>query len=71
MNKQIEQFEIEFYYITRTEKALCVSEDLDEGEEVWLPLFDKYGNEIVTFERNGLKVTVWAPENLLTEKGLV
>lgn len=66
------QYEVTLHYITNTAKALCVCEDPDCGDEVWLPIYDRDGNEQVAFERlkNGL-VRVYAPESLLTEKGLV
>lgn len=66
-----EQYEAgPFFYITETEKALCVAINDDEAsEEVWLPLHWK--GEDVTFRRKGVKVWVYAPESLLTEKGLV
>ena len=71
MKKGKEQYEETFYYVTKTQKAICVTTDLDAGDEVWLPIFDKWGNEQVTFEIKGNKVTIFAPEDLLTEKGLV
>lgn len=71
MNKKTQIHEIELYYVTKTENAICVIDDLDCGEEVWLPLFNRYGDPLIDYEIDGTKVTIRAPEDLLTRKGLV
>lgn len=71
MSKNDEPYEIDIYYVTKTEKAICVTEDLDAGEEVWLPIYDRNGNEQVTFTIKGNKVRLEAPQWLLEEKRLV
>jgi hypothetical protein len=68
MSQQIE--EGPFFYIHETDKALCIAKDDDEGSEaIWLPFFWK--GEEVTYRRKGTKVWVYAPEDLLLEKGLI
>lgn len=67
MGRQVEgEVELVLFYIHQTPAALCVAETDDEGEEeVWLP------KEQIAFEQKGTKVTVWAPEKLLLDKGLI
>lgn len=66
-----EQYEAgPFFYITETDKALCVAVDDDEANpEIWLPLW--WNGETVSFRRKGVKVWIYAPEDLLQDKGLV
>ena len=70
MSKNESQVELTLFYITSTERALCVAVDDDEAsEEIWLPKVYK-GDELA-WTRKGVKITIWAPEELLFEKGLI
>lgn len=65
-----EQVEITLFYIHETPKALCVAETDDEGDlEIWLP--KEWKGETLAWQRKGVKITVWAPEDLLLDKGLI
>lgn len=70
-NRNSEPYEIDAYYVTKTEKAICITDDLDAGAEIWLPIYDRDGNEQVTFVIKGNKVRLEAPQYLLEDKGLV
>lgn len=59
------QVEVQVYYVHQTAAALCVTTDLDAGEDIWLP------KEAIAFTRVGTTVTLWAPEKLLLDKGLI
>lgn len=59
------QVEVECYYVHETANALCVTDDLDGGEDMWFP------KAAIAFERNGTKVKLWAPEKLLLDRGLI
>jgi hypothetical protein len=65
-----EQVEITLFYIHQTDKALCVAETDDEGDpEIWLP--KRWKGEDLAWQQKGTKITVWAPEDLLLDKGLI
>lgn len=60
------QYEVELFWVHSTDSAILVATtDEIDAEEVWLP------KSAIAFERKGVKVTVWAPEKMLVDKGLV
>ncbi len=64
------QVEITLFLIHETLNALLVAEDDDEAsDEVWIPKVWK-GVELA-WHRKGANVVIFAPEDLLIEKGLV
>lgn len=70
MSEKKEQIEVKLFYVTQTPKALCVQVDEDEtSPEIWLPKWWK--GEELAWDQRGLKITIWAPEDLLFEKGLI
>lgn len=70
MSGKLEQIELNLFYVTQTPKALCVQEDEDEtSPEIWLPKMWK--GEPIAWQQKGLKITIWAPEDLLLDKGLI
>lgn len=67
-----EEYELKCFFIAERPAALCVTKTDDEGEEeIWLPKYDRDGNRLISFQRRGHIVTLFAPEWLLVEKGLV
>lgn len=59
-----------FFYIHETADGLCVAVDDDEASpEIWLP--KRWRDETISFERKGVSVMLFAPEELLLKKGLI
>lgn len=64
------QTEIELFLLHETSDALLVAVDDDEATpEVWIPKYWK--GDSLAWERKGANIILFAPEELLIEKGLV
>lgn len=65
-----EQFEVELFFIAERPNSICVAIDDDEASpEVWLP--KTWKGVDLAWTKKGANIRLFAPEDLLIEKGLV
>jgi hypothetical protein len=65
-----EQIEVQVFFLHETPRALLVAKDDDEASpEVWLP--KTWKGEELSWTMKGGWLTLFAPEDLLYEKGLI
>ena len=69
MAYQNSEVEMTLFYIHETQSALCVAETDDEADpEIWIP--KTWNGTEIAYQRKGVKITIWAPEDLWVKKGL-